>query len=748
MMQVDYDQNFDKFHENSDRIYRLELVFDDAKSTNIPRPLAEILFESSPHIVAGALCSPVISEYYITVEENKTKSRYMENCLFISPSFTKVLKFNMIEGLETALEKPHAIFIPQSIAQKYFGSELALGKQLKFDIDGGGTVTVDGVYKDFPANTIFGNPIYRASGKDENKTDWSNGNYQAFVRLDKPGAEKEIIAHFKEYLPEDIVKERFMNTTIHFTNLQDLHFTTDVEFDNAPKANRSTITILWAIAFAILLIALINFVNFSVALVPRRIKTINIQKIMGASLSRQRITLVSEAVFLNIIAFFLSLFLVHLASKTTIGNLTDSGINLYLHPVLIAVTFLVSLIFGVVSGLYPAFYTTSFQPAIVLKGSFGLSAQGRKMRSVLIGIQFIASLVLIISASFMYLQNKYLYRVPVGYNKDQIIVTEVNDGLRENLDVFRNKLKTFSGIEDITYCQYLLGAKDRYMTWGRKYQGRDISFHVYPVDPSFLKIMNIQIAEGRNFREEDADESLGKFIFNKKAKKEFNFELNLELEDEGEIIGFMPDIQFATFYQTPAPMAFFVSGKNHWSRGREKNTAYIKVKVGSDIYAAMKHIKNTLSTIDSAYPFNVRFYDDIMNQVYQKEQRLGFLITLFSIIAIVISMVGVFGLIVFETQYRRKEISIRKIFGSSTEEVMRLFGKNYLLILGICFVIACPIVYFIISKWLEKFAYKIPLYWWVFLLGGIIVLLITVITVMTQSYKAATANPVEGINAE
>jgi putative ABC transport system permease protein len=745
MMQVDYDQNFDKCFENSDRIYRMELVYGGDKQAVLPRPFADILFESSPHIEACALCSPFIETTYIAIGENEDKLGYMEDVLKITPSFVKVVKFNMVEGVETAMEEPGKVLIPQSMARKFFGKEPALGKTI-----GEGSATIGGVYKDFPANTSFGNVIYNAINNDENKTSWDNFNYQVFVRLDNPGAEKDIIEHFKEYLPEDIARERFANnnTTIQFTNLQDLHFTTDVKWDNTPKTSRSSLAILWAIAFAILLIALINFVNFSLALVPRRIKSINTRRVLGASLGVQRITLVSEAVFLNITAFFLSLLLVGLASLTPVVNLTDAGIHLFAYPQLITGMFIVSLIAGIVSGLYPAIYSTSFQPALVLKGSFGLSAEGRKMRSILVGIQFVASLVLIVSAGFIYLQNKYLYKVPVGYDKDQIIQVGVAGRLWNSLDVFKNEVKSFSGIEDIAYSQFILGANSSYMSWGRMYRDRNITFTVFPVNPSFLDVMNIQITDGRNFREEDSEEKLGKFIFNEKAKKEFDLELNSMVEGSGEIIGFMPDIHFATFYQTPTPMAFFVSGKDNWSRGNEKINAYIKVKAGSDMFAAIKHVKKVLSAIDSDYPFTVRFYDDMMEKVYQKEQKLGFLITLFSLIAIVISMIGVFGLVVFETQYRRREISIRKVFGSSTEEVIYLFAQRYLITLGICFVIACPIAYSIMNQWLEKFAYKIPLYWWVFLFGGIIILAITLVTVVTQSYKAAMANPVEGLKQE
>jgi putative ABC transport system permease protein len=283
------------------------------------------------------------------------------------------------------------------------------------------------------------------------------------------------------------------------------------------------------------------------------------------------------------------------------------------------------------------------------------------------------------------------------------------------------------------------------MEWGIKYQDKTIGFQCLPVDPSFLKVMGIKIDEWRDFREDDKSSRSGKFIFNEKARKEYNIQLNTMIMDSSEIIGFVPDIQFTTFHITPTPMAFYVCEHNmdYWGQ-----YAYIKVNAGSDMRGAIQHVRNTLSKLDPDWTFNVRFFDEAIQNVYQKEQHLTLLITLFSAIAILISIIGVFGLIIFETAYRRKEISIRRVHGSTVMEILTLFNKIYLIILGICFLIACPITYYAISKWLNNFAYKTPIYWWVFLLGGLIVLLITLLTVSAQSYQAAIKNPTKALSME
>jgi putative ABC transport system permease protein len=424
---------------------------------------------------------------------------------------------------------------------------------------------------------------------------------------------------------------------------------------------------------------------------------------------------------------------------SSVAGLIDADMNLLKFPYLIAYTAIIALILGALSGIYPAFYSTSFQPALVLKGSFGLTTQGRVLRNVLISVQFVASLVLIIAASFMYLQNRYLFQMPLGYDREELIISDMNGTI--NRRILANELKSFSGIEDIAWARSLIGSSDQYMGWGKKYIDRDISFQCLPVNSNFLQLMNIPVVEGRDFREDDKDSERGKYIFNETARKQFDLELNTDVENN-EIIGFIPDIHFTTFHTATVPMAFYLDRNWNWG-----NYAYIKVKAGSNMYEAMNHVKKTFAQLDPEYPFDIRFYDEVLERAYQKDQQMTLQITVFSIISIFISLIGVFGLILFETRFRRREVAIRKVHGSSVEEVIRLFGKTYILIWTFCFAIACPLAYFFVDKWLAGFAYKTPLYAGVFLAGGTIVLLVTVTTVAALSYRAATQNPTTALNS-
>ena len=619
-----------------------------------------------------------------------------------------------------------------------------MDRQLK--LSGKNIYTIGGVYRDFPRNSSLQNCIYIAMPENENVNNWGNWNYNVYIRLNgnSPVDTTLLNDNFRQNLPKDLNID-FSKGSLQFTQLPDLHYTTDVLYDNSPKSSRQTIAVLFAIAFVIVIIAAVNFMNFSVAQTPMRIKGINTQKVLGATDTGLRLSLLVEAMLISIMAYLLSLALVFLVSRSPVTDMVDMDIALRLYPVLVGMTGVLAILTGFLSGLYPAYYITSFPPAVVLKGSFGLSPKGRKLRNMLIGFQFVISLVLMMVAGFMYLQNRFMQNSPLGYDKDALIVTDINNNINQSRDVFTEELHSFSGIDGVAYAQFLLSSSEQYMGWGREYRDRNIQYQCLPVDPNFLEVMGIDVVEGRGFRESDKDTENGVYVFNEKARRDYDLELNHRI-DGAEVVGFIPDIKFASFRTEMAPMAFYVWGTKNW--GRSAKYAYVRVKAGSNFGAALQHVKETLDAIDPDYPFHVRFYDEVLNQLYEKEQKLSALITLFSLIAIILSMVGVFGLVIFESGYRRKETSIRKVLGSSVGEILALLNKTYLITLSVCFVIAIPIASFAVIKWLENFVYRTPIYWWVFALAGLAVLLITLVTVSWQSWRAATANPVDSLKTE
>jgi putative ABC transport system permease protein len=742
MMQVDHDYNFDRGHRDADRIFRVEAGIADRDGVQavVSRPLSEALFRSSPHIVAGAIANMAYS-FFFSIERNGGKDFHEEDMLNVSPSYTQVFTFDMLEGGDRALDDPEKVLIPLSLSKKLFGDEPATGKLLTGRY---ANYTVGGVFRDFPRNSSVRNIIYSPMSGKENAGNWGNWNYHCFIRVD---AAENIDGLSENFLKtaEFPANDWYKALRLRFTSLPDVHFVTDVTYDSAPKSNRQTVLILFAIAFVIVIIAGINYTNFSAALAPKRIRSINTQKVLGGSTAVIRTALIVEGIVICCCSYLLGAGLLALAETTPLAQLMDADISPAMHPGLVAATAGLAFLTGLLAGLYPSFYVTSVPPAMALKGSFGLSVKGRQLRSVLIGIQFIASFALIISASFMYLQNYYMQHAPLGYDRDELIVTYITGKINDSREAFGNQLKSFAGIDGVTYAEPLLSSSEQYMGWGRRYHDREINYQCLPVDHSFLEVMGIRVTEGRDFREDDKNTRHGVYVFNERARGDYDLALNDRI-DSAEIIGFMPDVKFASFRTAVAPMAFFVWGTQNW--GSTPNYAYVRAKAGADLRAAITHVRNTLQAFDGEYAFNVRFFDEVLNRTYEKEQKFGSLITLFSLIAIFISIVGVFGLVIFDSEYRRKEIGIRKVFGSTTREILVVFNRTYIRILCICFVLAAPAAWYAVNRWLENFAYRTPMYWWVYVTAFAVVFVLTVATVTFQNWRAANANPVESIKNE
>lgn len=748
MMQLDYDWNFDKSHTDSDKIYRVETMMDNGVYAIISRPLADRFIASSPHIVAGTLSSPSYKrDMSFSVIGDQQQNSYRELALKVYPNYGEVFEFKMVEGEADAMNRPNTALIPLSLSRKLFGGETAIGRQLKSEHE---ILTIGGVYEDFPRNTMIENNIYYPIPADAYLHNWGESMFYAYIRVDDQKNSKHLIEDFNknfDYTSLGPDYEWMEGRSFRLTPLTDIHFTTDVQFDFYPKAGRQALWVLLAIAIVILSIAGINFTNFSTALAPMRIKSINTQKVMGARERILRTAMISEAVFISLFSFVLSIGLIYWFSKTSLAGLINADLSLSVHTKIIIITGIISVLTGILAGIYPAFYTTSFSPALVLKGSFGLSAKGRKLRNGLISIQFVASFALIICSLFMYLQSRFMQNSPVGYDKDHLIVADIPSEMMDKKEAFVNRLKSYSGISDVTFSDFLFSGSDQYLELGRNFKGENIQFQCITVDASFLKVMGIHVLEGRDFREEDERTRDGVYIFNEKAHRAYDIEVGDRIAG-AEVVGLIPDINFASFRTEIVPMAFYIWGEYRFNNEVLENHAYIRVNAGTDVKDAFSYIQSTLKSFKPDYLYQIRFFDEVIQKLYENERRFSSLIILFSLIAVFISIVGVFGLVVFDSEYRRKEIGIRKVLGSTLAEILILFNKTYVRILLICFFLAAPIAWYAVEKWLENFAYKTPLSWWVFLLSFLIVSFITTATVTFQSWRVANANPVDSIKTE
>lgn len=752
LIQVNYERSFDRCHPTAGRVFRLDLDHSGNFSTILPRAFIESFLSSSPHIEAGSLLTPFIGEVYFTVTDGGGKKGFKEVVQTCHPAFTRVFGFPVVEGDMDCMEDPEKVVIPESLARKLYGKESAVGKALQAeetiwtkDSEKKLAFTVGAVYRDFPENTQLKNVIYMAINPTYAVTNFGNSNYVGYVLLDDASHAADVADNFNSHFEFEKIDRP--DEKVKLVPLTDIYYLDESKDGMIFKSgNRETTLLLFGIALLVIIVAAINYTNFSTALMPLRIKSINTRKVLGSSESVLRQSLLMEAVIISGIAWLLSLFLVWTLGVTSALPFVEADLSLVHNIPLVLLSGAVALATGLVAGLYPAWYTTSVPPALVLKGSYGLSPSGRKLRTILIGIQFVVSILLIVSSGFIHLQNKYMRQFSLGFDRDQIAIVELSGEIyQKHHETYASRLKAFSGIEDVAFAAEKVASKDTYNTNGEEYKGKEIRYFLIAVSYNFLRVMGIPVEEGRDFLPSDQASEKASYIFNRPAKEEGQMQIGdiFGKWSQGLLIGFAGDVKFASLRQSDHNIGFAVRNS-----GYSLPYSYIRLKAGTDPHAAVEHIRRTIADIDPSYPFDVEFYDTVFNQLYHKEENLRSLVLVFSVLAILISLVGVFGLVVFDTQYRRKEISIRKVHGASAGQVLGMFNKAYLKIVTICFVIAAPLAWYGVSKWLERFAYKTPVQGWIFVLALGLVAVVTLATVSFQSWKAANANPLDSLKSE
>lgn len=750
MIQVDFERRFDRCHSTADRVFRVDLQNSGIFSSILPRAFIEDFLTSSPHIVSGTLICPYLGDIYFTVNKDDEKVGFKETMQTCHPEIVSVFDFPIIEGDGGCLKEPDKVIIPESMARKMFGEKSAIGKTIHSE----GLIwtkntsknqfldyIVGAVYRDFPENTQLRNVIYSAIDDHYGRTNFDQSNFICYVLLNDASLANDVADNFNKNF--DFTNIGRPDEQTKLIPLTEIYYKDQHSDGTVFRCGDTSLTrLLIGIAILILIIAGINYTNFSNAMTPIRMKSVNTQKVFGADNSLIKSSLLAEAAIISLFSWLIGLLIISAVSESEWLTFIDVDLKLSHNVPIVIFTGLIALLTGIVAGLYPSLYIVSFPAALVLKGCFGLSSKGRVFRTVLVGFQFVISMTLIIAAIFMQLQNHFMKQYSLGFDKDQIAVVELSEDMyNKHGRAYSDELKMYPGIEDVAFASQKIGSQDNYSTSTTEYKGKKFQYFNLMVSPNFFQTMGIKMIEGRNFTEADVKEEYPICILNMTAKNNMEMELgmfNYYRAYQGDIVGFTEDIKITSVRKGENNICFFASEG-------DIPVSYIRLKAGTNVHEAVSHIRETLKKIDSSYPFKIEFYDEIFNHLYQKETAIRSMITLFSILAVIISMVGVFGLVMFDSEYRRKEIGIRKVFGSTTNEILALFNKVYLRIVVICFVIAATIAYYFIHKWLEAFAYKTPLYWWVFALSFVIVFAITLLTVTIQNKRAANANPLDCI---
>ena len=772
LVQVRHDLTYNKALKDSDRIYCVmvgDQFADYGGSSWICRPIAEAVIAASPDVEAGG-CAYVgknCSTAHIILDDNRQMSVKIGA---FSEGGRDVFGIELVAGNWDDWINGITYAVSESAAQRLgvqVGDVAKLRKQDWRGISMEDAVIV-AIYKDMPANSDAASfdMCYNIGKQGLDK--WSEWSYNYFVKL-REGADpvafdeaakpamKEANMRANGIDPTSLSEEELAqweesvnNIKLHLMKLTDTYFAQNI---NAPgkTGNRTTTMTLLAIAIVVVVIAFINYINFFFAMVPIRLRNINTRKILGSSRFSLVMSFVGESVTMVVIALGLAVAVVTLFKQSTLASMIDTSLDFGQNWGIVALAVGLALLISVVASIYPALFATSFNPAFALKGTFGATQKGKAFRIGLIGLQFTVSIVLIICAIFVHEQRSFMMNHEMGFNQECLLQSQVSMKLATNREAVESQLRADAAIKDIAWGDGAF-VQDYRMSWGRKVRGEEAGWDVYPVSWNFLRFMGIDIVEGRDFTPAD-EQSTGTYIFNETARDSYKITLEDQIGGHdgeiAEIAGFCRDFNFASLRQEIKPFAFYVYGQDPWHICMR---LYIRTEAGVDVPALMERIRKTLNDLDpdlgEGMSYEVWPFSQSIENQYKKEQNLSKLVNLFTILAIVISLMGVFGLVMFETEHRRKEIGIRRVHGATVGQILAMFNSRFVKIVLVCFVVAVPVSIVIMRRYLEGFAYKVPLHVWVFALALVAVLAITITVVTLRSLRAATVNPVKSLRNE
>ena len=775
-VQVKFDLSYNRVVKNSERIYRLDHPSwsDDGQwvffwNRRIPTEMCAVCPEveaSGAITMTGSYGNPQYQNEY-SVKRNSTIENFTIGVGGAELGGLAVFPFEFIAGgIDEEFKANMGMIISESVAKR---CNLKVGDRIN---NGRGAVNqaqriISGIYKDFPKPSTIGHSeayVIMPDAKPEDEHNWGQSYY---VLLREGASREEAEQRMLQYVIDDCEKRGFSEEeykeqlsliTPRLTPIADLYFADDTVPEWMHGSRTTTYTLI-AIAVLILVISFINFVNFFFALIPSRIRAVNNYKIFGAPTAKLRLNFLFETVGLILVSLFGAAVIVVLFADTPLKEYISTSVAIDDNWSLAGAIALGVLLMGVVVSLYPAWYITKFSPAFVIKGDFSASKSGRILRYTLVGVQYTISIALIICSFFIYRQHQYMLSRDMGFDKENLLVATlpyeaVNGQWSKVLDYTRrdaliDRLKQNPQIKEVAMNRGQL--TQSVMSWTRPLpNGENQEFQVQVVSHNFLQVMGIDIVEGRDFMPSDELTETGALIFNETAAKQF--ELTAESAIDGHIswaktpvVGICKDFNFQSAHYDVRPFAFLIYGKYGFDLPR---IAYIRTVAGADIAAVRKFITDTVLDISpnsDPEKVEVKFFDNELELVYQREDKLSTLVTLFSFLSIVISIIGVFGLVLFETQYRRREIGIRRVHGASVGSILQMFNRKYLYIVAACSAVAIPVSYYIIDQWMQQYVYRTPMAWWVYALAVAIILAITVVTVTMRSVKAATENPTESI---
>lgn len=775
MTQVWWELGYNRSLHEADRIYLVENEdwYEPGKwSSWLNRPVPERVIASTAGVeVGGCMWGGFGSgTCWTSNEPSFGYNKFSASCGSVSLPFLDVFAFRSVEGDVHDLGKPKSVIVSREAAERM---RVGVGSLIWVDTDEpqpDGAMEVVAVFEDFPDNSLLGECEVVKNLGETNLYTTSEWSFNYFVKF-RPGADPDEFARQWTNVNQEMQREAAEKRAaagdaaddddesgiygVHLSPVSDLYFESDSQ---APCRQGSVVTTytLLGIAVLVIVLAFINFVNFFFALVPVRIRTVNTFKVFGAPASSLRFNFVFEAFGLVLIALLAAWYVSFALQGTEFASYISASLALSQNLEVVGLVAVVAFVMALAASLYPAWYITSFAPALVVKGSFGGTRSGRRLRTLLLGVQFFISIGLIIATSFIRLQHDYMMHYDMGFDKENLLAVRLSERGAVSYDALRQKLLSDPQVKDVTGATSRLVSVGR-MGWGREFKGRQVAFQSYVVQPDFLRVMGIPITDGRDFLESDFDKELGTMIFNEAARREFEMQvgdrINGFVSPDEQIVGFCADFNFKPLQYGVSPFCFYLLPKkiqqeNYWHL---PHVVYVRMTPGADIAAVTAHIRRCIAEVDPRTEpgdIVVRVFDEELGLEYDNERKLTAIVGLFALLAVVIALMGVFGLVLFETQHRRREIAVRRVMGASRGEILAMFNRRYVMLVAVCFVLAVPVSIWAVRHWLAGFAYAVPLYWWVFALALAGVLAVTALTVTVRSWRAVNENPAESVKSE
>ena len=770
LVQVYYDLSYNKQMKDVERIYIMATPswFEQGQyQVSLNRPIQKAILESAGMVESyGVAYIGGDGKNYTRVGEGDDARTYQIGTSQLTRGALDVFGFKPVVGTFDGMDKEETVAISESAAELMgvgVGDAIYVG-------NGKEPMTIAAVYEDMPMNSDLNNIhilfcCYLETQSIDNFGEWS---YHHFVKLNSPDSKADFEAHAKKVVEEfwkvriegapeearaaltqSMIDDQINRCMVTLLPFEDMYFNKQIHQPAGRSGNKTTTLTLLAVSILIVVVTLINFVNFFFAQVPMRIRSVNTRKILGSSRAALVGDMMLESGILVAISLCAAAALVLLFKGSAYASLITCTLAFEHNLPVIGMTIIAALVMTVASSVYPALYITSFPPALAVKGAFGATQKGKALRYTLICLQFVISISFVICAMFVKKQHSFMMNYDMGFNKEYLLTASLGVSTSDR-DAFTDELLKAPVIKDVAWAAGPLVNSTR-MGWGRMFKGEQVNLDSYPVSWNFLRFMGIDIIEGRDFTRTDEQSERGVFIFNKIAKQQYGFTLEDKLtghNGETDIVGFCEDIQFRPLQYELNPFAFYIFGKSPWW---DLNHIYIRTEPGAPFQQVNEAVKETILKFNPAANvsgFTLNFFDQELGQQYEKEKQLTTMVTLFTLLAIIISLMGVFGMVIFETQYRRKEIGVRRVHGSSILDILVMFNRKFAKLLAASFIVAAAVSWFAMDYYYSTFAYSAPISWWVFAVALLLVSLIVFAVVTVGSWRAATENPVNSLKSE